>query len=101
MEQLSFEDCSHGRLVRLSDAKRNHPMSNTAHVVRDIHDILRSYYKVARKRSVDNVVSQATDHFLVTGPETPLNLFSPMFVSGLTIGEILRFFQDGAPKPTT
>lgn len=88
MQEFSFDDCKHGSVVRLSDAKRTHPMSNTDHIVRDIHDILHSYYKVARKRFVDNVVKQATDHFLVTGPETPLHLFSPSFVSSLTTEEL-------------
>jgi hypothetical protein len=34
-------------------------MSNIAHIVQDLSDILRSYYKVARKRFVDNVCMQA------------------------------------------
>ena len=59
-------------------------MSNSEHVVQDLHDILFSYYKVARKRFVDSVCMQATDHYLVNGPQTPLALFSPTFVSSLT-----------------
>ena len=97
MEEFSFNDCSHGTVVRLSDAKRTHPMSNLQHVVQDIHDILQSYYKVARKRFVDNVVKQCTDHFLVTGPKTPLNLFSPRFVSELA-SENLEHIAGEAPR---
>ncbi|CAI7633127.1 unnamed protein product [Penicillium crustosum] len=48
--------------------------------VEDIHDILKSYYKVARKRFVDNVCMQAADFYLVTGPEAPMNIFSPAWV---------------------
>jgi len=88
MQEFSINDCKHGSVIRLSDAKRTHPMSNMEHIVQDIHDILQSYYKVARKRYVDNVVQQATSHFLITGPETPLNLFTPTFVSGLTKEEL-------------
>ena len=88
MQEFSFDDCKHGNVSRLMDAQRTHPMSNTQHIIQDIHDILQSYYKVARKRFVDNVVKQAVTHFVVTGPETPLNLFSPMFVSGLTPEEL-------------
>ena len=88
MQEVSINDSTHGSVVRLSDAKLTHPMSNTEHIVRDIHDILQSYYKVARKRFVDNVVKQATGHFLVTGCETPLNLFSPTYVSTLTTEEL-------------
>lgn len=35
------------------------------HTVQDIHGILESYYKVARKRFVDNVCMQAVDYYLV------------------------------------
>ena len=59
-------------------------MSNTDHVVQDLHDIRFSYYKVARKRFVDSVCMQAADNHLVNGSETPLALFSPTFVSALT-----------------
>ena len=38
-----------------SNAAQRTPVGNMEHTVRDIHDILRSYYKVARKRFVDNV----------------------------------------------
>lgn len=83
MSRMSIDDCSHGKVVRLQDMTRSHPMSNTEYVVQDLHDILFSYYKVARKRFVDSVCMQATDYHLVNGPETPLTLFSPMFVSSL------------------
>jgi hypothetical protein len=68
MQGFIFSDCSHGSVVKLTDAKRTHPVSNTEHIIQDIHDILYSYYKVARKRFADNVVNQAIDHFLLTGP---------------------------------
>ena len=84
MSRLSINDRTHGEVVRLEDMTRSHPMSNTEHVVQDLHDILFSYYKVARKRFVDSVCMQATDHYLVNGLETPLALFSPTFVSALT-----------------
>ena len=58
--------------------------SNLEHTVCDLHDILKSYYKVARKRFVDNVCMQAADFHLVTGPDTPVRVFSPKFVSKLS-----------------
>jgi len=72
------------KAVRLDDIASNYPMSNTEHTVLEIHDILRSYYKVARKRFVDNLCMQAADFHLVTGPDSPLKLFSPRFVSELS-----------------
>ena len=63
-------------------------LSNLEHTVCDLHDILKSYYKVARKRFVDNVCMQAADFHLVTGPDTPVRVFSPKFVSKLSAEQL-------------
>ena len=63
-------------------------MSNSEYTVQDIHDILESYYKVARKRFVDNICMQAADYYLVTGPETPAKLFSSSLVNKLSNDEL-------------
>ncbi|KAL6715607.1 hypothetical protein ACLMJK_006568 [Lecanora helva] len=62
--------------------------SNLEHTVSDLHDILQSYYKVAYKRFVDNVCMQAADFHLVTGPDAPVRVFCPTFVSELTIEQL-------------
>ncbi|KAK1980510.1 dynamin family protein [Colletotrichum cereale] len=54
--------------------------SNAAHAKETIHDTLEAYYKVAHKRFVDNVFSQAVDYKLLSGPESPLRLFSEQWV---------------------
>jgi hypothetical protein len=59
-------------------------MSNEEYIVQDIHDILKSYYKVSRKTFVDNVCKQATIHSLLHSEQGPLGLFSPVFVSQLS-----------------
>ena len=64
--------------------------SNTDQTTRDLHDILKSYYKVARKRFVDVVMMQAVDYYLINGPEAPLKLFSPTFASALTADQLER-----------
>ncbi|WEW61266.1 hypothetical protein PRK78_006756 [Emydomyces testavorans] len=61
-----------------------HPMSNAQNAVQDIHDILKSYYEVARHRFTDAVIMQAAHYHLLTGPETPLRLLSPAYVQRLT-----------------
>jgi len=61
--------------------------SNVEHVKEEIHDILRSYYKVARKRFVDNVY-QAVDHFLLTGPSSPLAVFNQEWVISLETDQL-------------
>lgn len=58
--------------------------SNFSHTIQDLHDILQSYYQVARKRFVDNVCMQAAGYYLVNGPETPMKLLSPSLVGSLT-----------------
>ena len=50
----------------------------------DIHDLLEAYYDVARKRFVDNIWHQAVDHVLLSGPTSPLGLFSEQWVIGLS-----------------
>ncbi len=71
-------------------------MSNTEHVVQEVHDILKSYYEVARKRFMDNLVMQAADYYLVTGPYSPLRLFSPSFVSELSDEQLLEIAGEDA-----
>ena len=88
LKDKTISGCEHGEVVRVDDIAQNHPLGNVDHVVRDIHDILRSYYKLARKRFVDNVRMQVCDYFLVTGPETPLALFSPRFVAAMSTDQL-------------
>ena len=71
-------------------------MSNEQHVVQDIHDILQSYYKVCRKTFVDSVCKQAVVHYLLDCDESPLALFSPVFVSQLS-ADMLEEIAGGAP----
>jgi hypothetical protein len=83
LEAKATSDCSHGTVVQLDAIAQNHPLSNVDHVVLEMHDILRSYYKLARKRFVDFVRMQVADYLLVTGPNRPLSLFSPTFVAAM------------------
>ena len=77
-----------GQVVRLSNILDHHPISNIEHTVRDIHDIIKSYYKVVRHTFIDNVCKQAAAHHLVTGPDTPVTVFTPDFVIGLTTEQL-------------
>lgn len=85
---LDLTFSGHGQVVRIDDVVKGHVMSNDMHTVHDIHDILQSYYKVTLKTFVDNICKQATDHFLLAGPESPLSYFSPVFVSRLSADEL-------------
>ncbi|KAG7126017.1 hypothetical protein HYQ44_001057 [Verticillium longisporum] len=57
--------------------------SNSLQVHEDIHDILKSYYKVARKRFVDVVCQQSILYYLLDVKDGPLNIFTPELVSEL------------------
>ena len=83
IQAKTIHDNEHGEIVRTSDLFQHENMGNDEYVIQELHDILESYYKVARKRFVDNLRKQAGDHFLISGPNTPLKLFSPDFVANL------------------
>lgn len=55
--------------------------------VNDIHDILAAYYKVAHQRSVDNVIIQAGERYVV-GANGPLRIFYPEYIGGLSKEEL-------------
>jgi len=88
MEQLWDLSPTSAKLVNVDNIVRIAGIGNLQHTVRDIHDILKAYYTVARKRFVDNVCMQGTDYHLVSAPETPLRVFSPEFVGNLTSAQL-------------
>jgi hypothetical protein len=69
-------------------------MSNEDHTIQDLHDTLKSYYKVARKRFVDAICLQAVDHFLVSGKTSPLWTFSPYFIGKMSDAELHQIAGD-------
>ncbi|KAI5242663.1 dynamin GTPase [Aureobasidium subglaciale] len=91
LEEKSWptESAEKGPAVLVKDLiQQNISMSNTKHTVLELHDILKSYYKVARKRFVDCLCMQSADFHLVTGPDSPLKLFSPQFVNSLAAEQL-------------
>ena len=55
-------------------------MGNTDHLVHNIHNILKSYRKVARKRFIDNIYLYAVAQVLIDGSEAPIKLLDPALV---------------------
>ena len=90
MEKETINFAGYGPMVKCDAILQTSTASNTDHTIRDLHDILKSYYKVARKRFVDVVCMQAVDHHLITGPAAPVKLFCPAFVIGLTKDQLER-----------
>ncbi|RLM00109.1 hypothetical protein CFD26_107993 [Aspergillus turcosus] len=62
-------------------------LSNEDQAVEDIHDILKAYYKVARKRFTDNVILQVAERHLL-GVNGPVKTLSPEFVMNLGDSEL-------------
>ncbi|KAK1729022.1 P-loop containing nucleoside triphosphate hydrolase protein [Colletotrichum acutatum] len=56
---------------------------NAEQVREDIHDALRSYYMVARRRFVDIVLQQVIFHFLLDSKTSPLKIFTPDLIMSL------------------
>jgi hypothetical protein len=73
-----------GSVVRLEDVMLSGPMGDVEHAVNDIYCILKAYYEVARRRYVDAICTQGTDYHLLNGKNSPLRIFSPLFIASLT-----------------
>ncbi|KAK8250481.1 dynamin GTPase [Phyllosticta capitalensis] len=81
----SVSDTKYGTVVRLADLTENREdITNQEHLIQDLHDVLQAYYEVAQKRTVDTLCMHAAAYHLISGPDTPLRLFSPLFVSDLS-----------------
>ncbi|MCJ1427087.1 hypothetical protein MMC29_004990 [Sticta canariensis] len=84
-----------GKMISLDKLNLNGHMSKGDHTIHDIHDILKSYYKVARKRFVDVVsMQQGADFHLATAPETPTKVFSLNFVANLKPEQLERICRE-------
>ncbi|KAL8902671.1 MAG: hypothetical protein Q9207_004473 [Kuettlingeria erythrocarpa] len=88
LKTQTIEISGYGAMVQVDSMIQGSTGSNTEHTIQDLHDILRSYYKVARKRFVDVLCMQAADYHLVKGPDAPARVFTPAFVSGLTAEQL-------------
>ncbi|SLM33571.1 P-loop containing nucleoside triphosphate hydrolase [Lasallia pustulata] len=86
LRKLGIQD---GHIVQLNirQLRSSLPISNEQAGVLDIHDTLKAFYKVAIKRFIDNVKTQAIERILL-GPEGPVRIFSPEFVSSLDEEEV-------------
>ncbi|OCL03244.1 putative dynamin [Glonium stellatum] len=80
-DSRGLDYCSTNLIVDLDHVRQTtRSKGNVEQVKEEIHDILWSYYKVAQKRFIDNVYQQAVDHCLLTGPMSPLAVFTQEWV---------------------
>ncbi|MCJ1250724.1 hypothetical protein MMC30_007952 [Trapelia coarctata] len=84
LKRIGFKDGQmYPATINFAQMKANVHLSNETSAVYDIHDILKAYYKVSIKRFIDNVGNQIVERTLL-GPEGPLAIFTPQYVSGLS-----------------
>ncbi|OAL27214.1 hypothetical protein AYO20_09812 [Fonsecaea nubica] len=76
-------------LIRLADTVQAY-VDNEQHSIEDLHDTLKSYHKVARKRFVDAVCKQVVDHHLICSSEGPLSVLSSQFIARLGEEDLQR-----------
>ncbi|KAI0161608.1 P-loop containing nucleoside triphosphate hydrolase protein [Hypoxylon sp. FL1284] len=81
--------------ARLSNMSFN--MGNSDQVREYMHDVLKSYYKVSRKRFVDVVCQQVINYHLLRGEGNPLKIFSTQMVLGLNEDQLDMIAAEDAP----
>lgn len=88
-EKLSNEFTDGERYIALKSlGQRTVDKDNSQQVCEDILDSLSSYYKVARKRFVDVVCQQFVHHYLLESAQSPVHIFDPDLVMGLSPEEL-------------
>ena len=62
--------------------------SNADQVKEDIHNILKSYYKVSRRRFVDQLCRQAIENCLLDGSGSPLKVLNPELIATMNDAQL-------------
>ncbi|KAH9827234.1 P-loop containing nucleoside triphosphate hydrolase protein, partial [Teratosphaeria destructans] len=93
LKKLGFENDNEFYQTTLADITRATHLSNEEQAVCDIHDILKSYYRVAIKRFVDNVVLQAVERCYLSN-EGPVKFISPKYIGGLSDEDLSDIAQE-------
>jgi len=75
-------------IINPARAQNSTSIDNVEHTVEQIHNIIESYYNVARERFVDTVCIQASSYYLLTGEPSPLRVFGIDFVSKLSPAQL-------------
>jgi hypothetical protein len=75
-------------IVRVEDVMSHYPITNTKHIIQDLHNIPKSYYQVILKCIVDVIYMQATKHHLLSRPFSPLKLFSLAFIKAMSLEQL-------------
>ncbi|KAF4979737.1 hypothetical protein FZEAL_4094 [Fusarium zealandicum] len=86
--------CKEGSLDMIPEAAKQvidnklQNMDSLSDTRRDIHNVLRAFYNIARSRFVDVVCQQVIDHFLLHAPDGPLTVLSDEVVLHMTAEQL-------------
>ncbi|KAK3687357.1 P-loop containing nucleoside triphosphate hydrolase protein [Podospora appendiculata] len=70
--------------------------SNAEQATEDMHDILKSYYQVARKRFVDTICRHVIEYFLLDSTESPLKVLTPGLIVQMDDSQLDRIAGEDA-----
>jgi len=88
------------QLIDLLEITAAAHLGNEDQAVNDIHDILKSFYKVAIKRFIDNVVVQVVERYYL-GLAGPVKLLSPEFIGAMSDSELQNIAAEDFTTSTT
>ena len=71
--------------------------NNREYQIYEIHDYLKAYYIIARKRFIDNIANSVIERELL-GADGPLRVFTPALIGGLSDDELANI---AAESPST
>ncbi|KLU91205.1 hypothetical protein MAPG_09727 [Magnaporthiopsis poae ATCC 64411] len=77
--------------IQLDNLVGQNNKSNLEHMHQYIHDVLKSYYKVALKRYIDNVCLQVVHHELLYSADSPLYILTPKLIHTLDDDQLEQY----------
>ncbi|OAA80054.1 interferon-induced GTP-binding protein Mx2 [Akanthomyces lecanii RCEF 1005] len=84
LKSVEFNDNRQGHAISLGDIQATLRDKNRGkYIAEEVHDLIKSYYEVARDRFIDNIYLQVIAHSLVSGSNSPLRLFCEKWVLNL------------------
>lgn len=89
LKSVEFTDNRQGRAISLGDIQATLRDKNRGkYIAEEVHDLIKSYYEIARDRFIDNIYLQVIAHGLVSGADGPLRLFCEKWVLNLKIEKL-------------
>ncbi|KAI0853360.1 dynamin family protein [Daldinia vernicosa] len=69
-------------------------LPSVEHIYGDVHDVVKTYYEIARARFLDGIHQQAITHFLLDGEQSVFQVFTPERVLSMTSEEVEKIAKE-------